>query len=188
MKKVRLTFIWAITTLLLVSASWNSNIIDTKGYLLSDDQGPEFKDLGNFYADFLTNDTNEARIHLHLFVTVRDSDGIDTVIGSYKDINGTIWRNVTLTLYGTLNDDWMYYVGDGENVTLNLEKRIKIWNVKYYANDTLGNWNVSDVMRNSYYLMAWQEPPPNPLFVIGSIIGIVGICAVALLVWRKRRI
>jgi len=187
MKEVRFTIIWGIVTFLLVSSSWNPNSIDTNENILSNEQGPEFANLGNFYADLLPNDTNEAHVRLNLFVTVRDSDGIDTVIGSYKDANGTIWSNVTLTLFDTLEDDWMYYVGHGENVTLKPEIRLKIWNVKYYANDTLGNWNVSAVMNNSYYLMLLQEPPLNPLILSGSIIAVVGIFTVVLLVWRKKR-
>lgn len=187
MQKGRLIIIWGIITLLLVSVSWNPNNIGTNEFVLSDDQGPEFRNLGNFYADFLGNDTNEVLARLHLIVSVHDADGIDTVIGSYKDINGTTWSNVTLPLTKIYDDGWRSYSGRGENVTLTSEMRLKIWNVKYYANDSLGNWNVTDVQRYSYYLFVWQEPPPNPLFVIGSVIGIVGICIVTVVVWRKRR-
>ncbi len=187
MKKARLIFIWGVTTLLLVSVSWNPNNIGFKEYLPSDDEGPEFKDLTDHFRDLLPDSENSANTQLQLFAVIRDSDGIDTVIGSYKDINGTTWTNVTLTLSKVFDDGWRSYAGDGENVTLTPEMRLKIWNVKYYANDSLGNWNVSDVVKSSYYLLVWQEPPPNLLFVIGSVVGIIGICVVALVVWRKRR-
>ncbi|MFW9849246.1 MAG: hypothetical protein ACFFF4_08895 [Candidatus Thorarchaeota archaeon] len=187
MKEVRFVIIWGLVTLLLVSSSWNPHTIGDKEYILSDDQGPEFDGIGDFFADLLPNDTHQGRAQLNLFVSVYDTDGIDTVIGSYKDINGTVWSNVTLSLYGAHDDGWMFYSGRGENVTLGPEMRIKIWNVKYYANDSLGNWNVSDVGRSSYYLLGWEQPPPNPASLIGSVIGIVGIFAIVLLVWRMRR-
>ena len=190
MKKARLVFIWGVTTLLLVSPSWNPNNIGAKEYIPSDDQGPEFKDLADHFRDLLpaSEKENYANTQLQLFVPVRNSDGIDTVIGSYKDINGTTWTNVMLTLSAELENGWKSYAGGGENVTLTPEMRLKIWNVKYYANDTLGNWNVSDVVKSSYNFLPRQEPSISPLILIGSVIGMIGICVVALVVWRKRRI
>jgi hypothetical protein len=186
MKKDRLFFVWAITTLLLVSASSNPSISDIKKYIPSDDQGPEFRDIGNSFHDLLPNETNQANVQLRLSVSLRDFDGVDTVIGSFKDINGTVWSNVTLGLYGTQNDNWLYYTGRGENVTLGPEMRLKVWNVKYYANDSLGNWNVSEVGKSSYYLFTNPEPSPIPVFVTMGALGILGMSILLLIMWRKR--
>ncbi len=152
----------------------------------SDDKGPDFRGVGDTYADALQN-SDVTHITLSFYVTVYDSDGISSVIGSYNEQNGTEWSNCTLDLYHVYESGWRSYVGNGTNFTLTAEYRIKIWDVKYYACDSMGNWNATDVVKYSYNLL----PPPqgNPFESIpfyGTLFIIIVISMVGIAVWKKR--
>jgi hypothetical protein len=68
--------------------------------------------------------------------------------------------------------------------TLDIEHRLGLWDVKYYANDTLGNWNYSELGSISYWFMGSKPQPDYSIVIVGAI-GIVII--VAGILYMKRR-
>jgi hypothetical protein len=123
----------------------------------TESEGPTFTfEMPNF-ADLIPG-TEPVNLSLNLAVTVTDPDGVDTVIGSYSNRSDPIWRNVTLhqdLISGTSG----YYIGHACNFTLDDEHSGVIWDIKFYANDTLGHWNVSETT----FLSFWRPnlPPPS---------------------------
>jgi hypothetical protein len=115
---------------------------------------------------------------------VRDPDGIDTVIGSYKNRSESIWKNVTMEVYGDIGNNTFLYSAKPLNFTLDNEHRLEVWYVKYYANDTLGNWNVSELVSISKYLLPSGSQPDYSIVIVVAI-GIVIIMAGV--VYMKRR-
>jgi hypothetical protein len=152
-------------------------------FTLSDTTGPEFLDVGNRSGDYFPS-TDPVNATLDLLVLVRDPDGIDTVIGSYKNRSESIWKNVTMEVYGDLGNNTVLYSAKPLNFTLDKEHRLEVWYVKYYANDTLGNWNVSELVSISKYLLPSRYQPDYSLVIVGAI-GIVII--VVGVVYKKRR-
>jgi hypothetical protein len=55
-------------------------------FVLSDSTGPEFLHIGARFADLVPSN-DPVNVTLGLSVVVRDPDGIDTVIGRYKNRN-----------------------------------------------------------------------------------------------------
>ncbi len=84
---------------------------------------------------------------LELRVEVTDPDGVSVVIGSYKNESSSDWTNVTMLedLSGSPDD----YVAKPLNYTMVGTNWIVIWDVIFYANDSLGNWNTSDMHKMS---------------------------------------
>jgi hypothetical protein len=126
-------------------------------HTLTESEGPTFTfEMPNF-AD-LTPGTGPVNLSLTLAVTVTDPDGVDTVLGSYSNRSESIWRNVTLhhDLTSVTSD---FYKGHACNFTLDDEHSGVIWDIKFYANDTLGHWNVSETT----FLSVWRPnlPPPS---------------------------
>ena len=90
-----------------------------------------------------------------------------------------------MDLYNELGDYTHCYFAEPINFTLDLDHRIVVWDVKYYANDTLGNWNASGQESYSYNMV----PPfyqPDYSIVIACTMGLLII--VAGVVFMKRRL
>jgi hypothetical protein len=152
-------------------------------FALSDSTGPEFLDVGNDFADYYPS-TEPVNVILRFSVLVRDPDGIDMVIGSYKNRSEPIWKNVTMGIYSDRGNNTYRYFAEPLNFTLDNENRGAEWDLKFYANDTLGNWNVSALGSISYWLVPFGYQPDYSLVIVGAI-GIVII--VVGVVYKKRR-
>lgn len=105
------------------------------------------------FADLVPSSA-PVEITLDLSVVVRDEDGIDTVIGSYRKDNDTIWTNVTMSFSHELREQRYRYSAEPLNFTLDADNRIMVWDVVYYASDTLGNWNKS--AQGSSHIVSFQ--------------------------------
>ncbi len=114
---------------------------------------------------------------------VRDEDGFDTVIGSYKKDNDTIWTNVTMSFSAELREQRYRYSARPLNFTLDADNRIMVWDVVYYASDTLGNWNKSAQGSISYCFFPADDNSTPIIAVIG--VAIVFIVVVIVII-RKR--
>jgi len=85
---------------------------------------------------------------LELRVEVTDPDEVSVVIGSYKNESSSEWTNVTMLedLSSGNQDD---YVAEPLNYTMVGTNWLVIWYVIFYANDSVGNWNTSDMHKMS---------------------------------------
>lgn len=149
----------------------------------SDDIGPSFGDVDNSFADAL-QESDVTYLTLELYVMVYD-DGISSVIGRYKEQNEMDWINCTLDLSHVFETGWRSYVGNGTEFVLTTEYRTRIWDVKYYACDSMGNWNVTDVVKYSYNLLLSQENPFESIAFYGALAIIVIISIIGIVFWRK---
>ena len=121
---------------------------------------------------------------LSLSVVVRDEDGIDTVIGSYKKDNDTIWTNTTMSFYAELPEQRHLYSAEPLNFTLDADNRLMLWDVVFYASDTLGNWNKSAQGSISYWFLT-ADDDSTPITVVTGV-AIVGIVVAVIVVIKKR--
>ena len=113
---------------------------------------------------------------LELRVEVTDPDGVSVVIGSYKNESSSEWTNVTMLedLSSGNPDD---YVAEPLNYTMVGTNWLVIWYVIFYANDSLGNWNTSDMHKMSVCRQGYSTTPNN---TTNDTIDITAITVVAL--------
>ncbi len=97
---------------------------------------PEFADL--------VPSTEPVNLTLELRVGVTDQDGVSTVIGSYKNSSSSEWNNVSMNR-DAFTSDPDDFVGWPLNFTMSEPSFLVIFDIKFYANDSLNNWNVSGV-------------------------------------------
>ena len=193
----RQALICVLTILLPVAAMTNRACINTlhlqeKAFLLGDLEGPVFQFEMPEFADLVPG-TGAVNLSLNLAVSVSDPDGVDTVIGSYKNRSESTWRNVTLR-----NDPDAYwhdlYLGHATNYTLDDEHSGVIWDIRFYANDSLGNWNASDI---TFFSIARSGLPPSTTVINEQdgvdwlrpslmVMGIVVIMVISYLAVRRR--
>lgn len=112
----------------------------------SDSEGPTFDP--SWMPDFvdLVPDYRPANLTLELVVGVEDPDGVDSVIGSYRNSSRPEWTNVTMSEDLTRSSSGVYTVA-ALRYTTPWGSFLTVWQVIFYANDSLGNWNIS-VMKN----------------------------------------
>jgi hypothetical protein len=157
---------------------------NSQGFSASDNQGPIFRGIGDTYADAL-QDSDIEYFSLSFSIYVSDEDGIGIVIGSYKEQNRSYWNNITLGLNHEFEDGWKNYIGYGPNFTLTSEYRTRVWDVKYYACDSLGNWNASSEMKYSYNLLGKLEDPFRLVPVYAILLEITVIAIIGVVFWKR---
>ncbi len=130
---------------------------NAKAFACSNSEGPIFVDLSGLIVD-TTADTRPLpwSFVLELSVWIGDSNGMNLTIGSYKDNADPTWTNVTMTYMGTwavnnskYTEVYSYYA-NATTFVLDPDHRLKVWNVEYYAQDSLGRWSISDTVNYSY--------------------------------------
>jgi len=194
--KARQALICVLAISLLATTMTNRACINTihlqeKAFLLGDLEGPVFQFEMPEFADLVPG-TGAVNLSLNLAVSVSDPDGVDTVIGGYKNRSESTWRNVTLH-----HDPDAYwpdlYLGHATNYTLD-EHGWVIWDIRFYANDSLGNWNASDI---TFFSVARSGLPPSTSFINGldgvdwlqpglMVLGVVVIIVISYLAVRRR--
>jgi len=102
-------------------------------------------------------------------VSVTDISGVDTVILSYY--NGTTWFNITMTGNEPDYEGTIPALPDGTEVQY-----------RFYANDTVGNWEDSET---DNYTVTDPPPPFDPLLIVVG--GGIVLVAVVVLVVRSRK-
>ena len=172
------TLLLAVTQLALCQNVAGGNFIQSDG-----STPPQFDEVGHRFCDSVPSSV-PLEFTLDLSVVVRDEDGIDTVIGSYKKDNDTIWTNTTMSFYAELVEQRYLYSARPLNFTLDADNRLMLWDVVYYASDTLGNWNKSEQGSISYWFLTADEAF-SPI-TIAQGVAIVGIIVVVIVVIRKR--
>ena len=137
---------------------------------VSSSEGPTFSDYGDFYADFLNE---SASVWFH--VTVNDSDGVDLVIGSTKEVSELLWHNVTLI--ASESDPNRYY---GYYPVILPSPGSLVFEVKYFAADSLDNWNVSDTVHHSLNNIGMSSPELDPISEV--TVSAIAVTAVVLII------
>jgi len=145
--------------------------------VFSSSDGPVFSEYGDFYADFVGSSGS-----VFLAVTVNDGDGVQTVIGSVSNVSELEWHNVTMSESGSVRH--RYY--GGYNVPLPEDGHTYESHAKYFANDTLGNWNKSNLTRQYLTNMGLWRAPSTMLTVLGILAGTSVVVAVLIVVLRRR--
>jgi hypothetical protein len=162
---------WVI--LMCVSPTWTK---DPQCFLrscsvLSNGQGPIFSDYGDSYADGFSPETI-----ITFTVTVEDSNGVESVIASYRNQTESQWSNITMQNVDENNTKSRYEAYLHVNVH---EPGVYVWDIRYVANNTLGYSSVSDTIQHSYG-WNWPDPDPTPVIVlaisgVGALIVVFGI-------------
>ncbi len=118
--------------------------------------------------------------HFDWTVWVNDSDGIDNVLFRFNWAGTDYWINrTTVRIEG--NVTYGRYLG---NLTWPAPKT-GTFHLKFFANDTLGNWSESPNMTVDFGYLVWR---PYDLTSIGIIVvsGVAIIC-IPIIVIRKYR-
>ena len=145
-------------------------------YQISSSEGPTFSDYGDFYADFVNE---SASVWFH--VTVTDSDGVDLVIGSTKEVSEHLWHNVTLT--ASESNPNRYY---GYYPVILPSPGSLVFEVKYFAVDSLDNWNVSDTVHHYLNNIGMSSPDFDlPLFVTISAMCVAAVVLIVIFFRNK---
>ena len=169
----------------------NSTQIDSaeeSGTFAISSDGPSFNvTMGNLSYDLIRT-PGPMEIRIGIEVEVIDSDGVDTVIGSWAnaqewDNEELTWNNVTMSyspreMYSDLYAAWIL------NYTWEVDDWGSIWYYKAYANDTLGHWSTSGVW---FSVISVIDPPPSPYAWIAGLSFIVGSTAIFSVYASKRR-
>ncbi len=190
--KARQALICVLVISLLVAVMTNRACINAihlqeKAFLPSDLEGPAFQFAMPEFADLVPS-TGVMNLSLNLAVRVSDPDGVDTVIGGYKNSSESTWRNVTLH-----HDSDAYWLGHATNYTLD-EYGWVIWDIRFYANDSLGNWNASAI---TFFSVARSGLPANTTVINEQdgvdwlrpslmVMGVVVIMVISYLAVRRR--
>ena len=182
--RMRKVFISYIALIVVLFSQIDYSIASgNREHVMSDSNGPQFLDIGDMFADHIpSNDPVNGT--LHLTATVRDSDGIDTVIASFRNSSEISWSNLTMLFYSTVNEDTQIYSIDALEYTLDANHRNAQWDIKFYANDTLGNWNSSAQFIYSVWLPALVS---NNLDAVVISIGLGVIILLAIIVTYFKR-
>ena len=116
---------------------------------------------------------------LELRVEVTDPDGVSVVIGSYKNESSSEWTNVTMLedLSSGIPDD---YVAEPLNYTMVGTNWLVIWDVIFYANDSLGNWNTSDLHKMSVCRQGYSTTPNSTIDI--TAIPVVALAAALIVI------
>ncbi len=147
---------------------------------IADTNGPEFDvPFGNLSVDY-PPESGPVNISLTLRVEVTDPDDVDTVIGSYRLDEETEWLNKTLS-YTPREEYPNLYSTFVMNYTLGPGNWGVVFYFKFYANDTLDNWNSSSVYFYSFSGGGMPSPIQsillNPLFWM-TLVPVVLVIAI----------
>jgi len=141
-------------------------------------EGPSFSDFSDFYADFVNEN---ASVWFH--VTVTDSDGVDLVIGSTRESSEHLWHNVTMTASESVPNRYYGYY----HVVLPIPGGSITFEVKYYAADTLGNWNVSDSVFQYLTNLGMSSPDLIPLLATVTTISMTAVVLIVIIFRIKQK-
>ena len=134
-------------------------IIVSPAHCVSDSSPPEldYQRKGTLYADAVYYE-GRTELFWDEYVDASDSDGIDTVLMRYR-YNGTDkWLNGTAWLLSGDEYDGTYVY----NFTWPLPDShiLYLLDLKFFANDTFGNWNETHIAQLSYNYLG---PPPTSI-------------------------
>jgi hypothetical protein len=146
-------------------------------FVPSSGDGPTFSDYGGFYIDYTGSSGS-----VWLAATVKDADGVQTVIGGVSNISGLEWHNVTMSASGAIQD--RYY--GNYDVSLPEDGHTYEFLVKYYAEDTLGNWNTTNITHEYLTNLGLWRSPSTMFTVVGILAGTFAVVLALIVVIRRR--
>ena len=170
-EKIITTLMLILLLFTLITQQSNSKSTNVERFIISDDSGPIF-DLTRLpdFVDLIPG-SEPVIFSLDLRVGVSDPDHVDTVIGSYNN-NSDDWVNISLN-YDESTSDPDDYAAHALNYTIPGGTSHTIWNIRFFANDSLGNWNVSRLKTMSVSRQSFGNgiTPPVENLVAGLLIG-----------------
>jgi hypothetical protein len=130
---------------------------------------------------------------LELFVYVWDEADVDLAIGCFKRSNETQWSNVSMTFVGYSQHDsnLHFFDANATECTLSPSHPLEVWNIRFYAHDSLDRWNVSDVINGSINALYDLDPTdtgsesPDPVIITVAAITVVVVIAIIVIVRRR---
>ncbi len=178
-----------ITLLAPIIAGYNADetTLRKNGMYLADSSGPTLTPMMPEFFDLVPGN-DPVNVSLELRVNATDPDGVEVVIGSYNNRSESTWTNVTLILDPEFNDPNVYL--GVVNYTLGGPGGV-YWNIRFFASDTLGNWNVSEdtfqsVARGNVPTTTTTQRPESELFGLILVLPVVVVIIIAM-VWIRRR-
>jgi hypothetical protein len=149
-------------------------------FLAQQSSGPSFDvTLMPGFADLVPG-TEPVTLALELRVGVTDPDGVSTVIGSYKNDSSSTWTNVSMNRDdSTTNPD--DYVAIPLNYTIVEINFIVVWDIVFYANDSLGQWSTSDLHQISVSRQGSNSTNNNEFQILAIVTGTIGLVTVMIL-------
>ncbi len=187
---IKCLILTGVILLAAIIAGYNADetTLRKNGMYLADSSGPTLTPMMPEFIDLVPGN-GPVNVSLELRVNATDSDGVEVVIGSYSNRSESTWTNVTMIL-DPLYEDPNVYLGI-VNYTLDDEHRGVYWNIRFFASDTLGNWNVSEdtfqsVTRGNVPTTTTAQPPELELFELVLVLPVVVVIIIAM-VWIRRR-
>lgn len=153
-------------------------------YALSDSSGPIFDGVAGYFADLVPTD-QPVNWSMNAQVFVYDPDGVDSVIACHKNHTVTSWSNTTMRFTGQNQKGFDIYRTNLGNYTLDREHTSALWSVKYYANDSLGNWNVSGIANYSIAYFYSESSSLDILLPVIILIIVAFVLIVAVTIKMK---
>jgi hypothetical protein len=140
------------------------------------------------FADLVPG-TEPVNLTLELRVGVTDPEGVSVVIGSYKNYSSSEWTNVSMSRdASTSNPD--DFVAWPLNYMITEPSFVFMWDIKFHANDTLGNWNTSELRQISICRQGstgtTTDFPFVPLIIAAGSVAM--ILPVLYLAYRRRAV
>jgi hypothetical protein len=126
----------------------------------SQSSGPTFDLTGKPGFSDLVSGTEAINMTLELRVGVTDPDGVSTVIGSYKNSSETEWTNITMARDESYAED---FEAEPLNYMIVGAPFLVVWEIIFYANDTLDNWSTSELFRMSVSRQGERTYPNNTM-------------------------
>ena len=131
--------------------------------------------------------TEPVNLTLELRVGVTDPDGVSAVIGSYKNNSSSEWNNITMSRDASTSDP-DDFVAWPINYTMNEPSFVVIWDIKFYANDSLDNWNISSLHQISICRQGstytTTDFPIAPLIMAAGFVAIIVL--ILFVIYRRR--
>ncbi len=122
---------------------------------------------------------------MNVRVYVYDPDGVDSVIACHKNHTVTSWSNTTMRFTGQNQKGFDIYRANLGNYTLDRDHASALWSVKYYANDSRGNWNVSGIANYSIAYFYSESSPLDIVLPVVILVTVVLVLIVAVITKRK---
>ncbi|MHA1882203.1 MAG: hypothetical protein ACTSUO_04080 [Candidatus Thorarchaeota archaeon] len=149
-----------------VGTSYQHQYLIESEFTISDDSGPTFTLPLPMYCTCAWGEGfHEFAVDVDVVVT--DADGVDTVIGSYCLRGNTQWTNISLERINPASTTYSFTFAELLFLPFDLDTNEIIFDMIFYANDTLGNWAQSDGLLYHYGIFSSS---PNWSYVIISII------------------
>ena len=170
--------------LFLIMAGVANNVRASNNISNTDSDGPTIIPEMPQYIDVVGSGEKDT-YWLVLRANVTDPDGIETVIGSYCNRSEGKWYNITMQPDPDHESGDIYKIV-ARNYTLTNRNSGVIWDIKFYACDSLGHWSTNQTFQSVNRL--WRSEPTGlePVELTIGITTALLVLAVVIIVIARR--